>query len=57
MKFSDFFLPKINRSDPRQRLQAVMKTKDTGLLKQVAEKDPDEQVQQTARKRLEELSV
>jgi hypothetical protein len=57
MKFSDIFLPKISRSDPKVRMQAVMKTRDKGLLKQVVEKDPDKQVQQTAKKRLEELSA
>jgi hypothetical protein len=35
MKFSDLFIPKIARSDPKVREQAVVKCKDVELLKRV----------------------
>ena len=56
MKFGDLFLPKINRSDPKVRLEAVLKETHVPLLQQVAEKDASEEVRAAALKRLEEVS-
>ena len=39
MKFQDFFLPKISRSDPEVRKKAVREAIDVELLKQVIKKD------------------
>lgn len=55
MKFSDFFIPKIARSDPKVREDAVLKCKDRELLKRVIDNDKDEHIRQVARKRLEAL--
>jgi len=55
MKFSDFFLPKIARSNPEVRKDAVRSEINVELLKQVAEKDADAEVRELARKRAEEL--
>jgi len=55
MKLSDFFLPKIARSDPKVREQAVMECKDRELLKRVIQHDKDEHVRQVAKQRLKEL--
>jgi hypothetical protein len=55
MKFSDFFIPKIARSDPKVREDAVLKCKDRELLKRVIANDKDEHIRQVARKRLETL--
>ena len=55
MKFSDFFLPKIARSNPEVRKDAVRSEVNVELLKQVAEKDADAEVRELARKRAEEL--
>jgi Asp-tRNA(Asn)/Glu-tRNA(Gln) amidotransferase C subunit len=55
MKLSDLFLPKIARSDPKVREDAVLKCKDADLLKRVIKNDEDERVRQTAQKRLETL--
>lgn len=55
MKFSDFFLPKIVRSDPKVRIDAVNKTTDSILLNQVIEKDKNEEVREAAAQRLKEL--
>ena len=41
MKFQDFFLPKISRSDPEVRKKAVREEIDVELLKQVMKKDAD----------------
>lgn len=56
MKFSDFFLPKIARSDPEVRKDAVRKEKNVSLLKQVIEKDSDAEVRRLAKKQLAKLT-
>ena len=56
MKFGDLFLPKINRSDPRVRLEAVLREQHVPLLQQVAEKDQSPEVRAAALKRLEEVT-
>lgn len=56
MKFGDLFLPKINRSDPKARLEAVQTETHVPLLQQVAEKDQSEEVRAAARRRLEEVT-
>jgi hypothetical protein len=57
MKFSDFFIPKIARSDPKVREQAVMECQDKELLKRVIQNDKDEHVRQVAQQRLQALSA
>jgi hypothetical protein len=56
VKFSDFFLPKIARSDPEVRKDAVRKEKNVSLLKQVIEKDSDAEVRRLAKKQLAKLT-
>jgi len=51
MKFSDFFVPKYVHSDPNVRLKFVLKSKDIGLLEQMAVKDADENVRKSAAER------
>lgn len=55
MKFSDFFIPKIARSDPKVREKAVSECKDMDLLQRVIKNDKDEHVRQAAKKRIEAL--
>lgn len=55
MKFSDFFVPKIVRSNPKSRIDAVNQTDDANLLRQVIEKDQSEEVRQAAAQRLKTL--
>ena len=57
MKFGDLFLPKIARSDPRVRIQAVNKCKDVELLKRVIENDKDDSVKQIAKTRIAMIST
>lgn len=52
MKFSDFFVPKIARSDPKVREQAVLKCKDVELLQRVVKNDKDEHVREVANQRI-----
>lgn len=55
MKFSDIFLPKIARSDPEVRKQAVAAEIDVELLKKVIENDSNPEVRELAQKRIQEL--
>ena len=57
MKFSDFFVPRWQNSNPEIRKQAVGRIKDIRLLEQIAEKDTDPGVSQAALIRLEGLQV
>lgn len=57
MKLGDFFLPKIARSDPEVRKEAVLGETDEQLLRTVSEKDESEEVRVAARQRLRELSA
>jgi hypothetical protein len=57
MKFSDLFIPKIARSDPKVREEAIQECKDKELLKRVIQNDKDEQVRQAAKQRLEALTA
>jgi hypothetical protein len=57
MKFSDFFIPKIARSDPKIRKEAVLECEDKELLKRVIQNDKDESVRQVAKQRLETLTA
>lgn len=57
MKFSDLFLPKIARSDPRVRKKAVLKEGNPEVLKGVIKNDSDREVRQTARERLKRLDT
>jgi hypothetical protein len=56
MKFSDFFLPKIARSDPNVRITAVEGEENVELLKKVVENDSDPRVIEAAQKRIAALS-
>jgi hypothetical protein len=57
MKFSDFFIPKIARSDPKVREKAVSECVDAALLQRVIQNDKDEHVRQAAKQRIETLRV
>ena len=56
MKIRDIFLPKIARSDPEVRKQAVLNEENAELLKKVSEKDDDPEVRKLARQRLEQVT-
>ena len=57
MKLSDLFLPKIARSDPKVRKDAVRETNDLKLLQDVIKNDSDEGVRLLARKRIRALTA
>ena len=57
MKFSDFFIPKIARSDPKVREKAVLECVDLALLQRVVQNDKDEHVRQVAKQRIEALKA
>lgn len=57
MKFSDFFVPRWQNSNPDIRKRAVERINDIYLLKQIAEKDEDPSVCQIAAARLEQRQV
>ena len=57
MKFSDIFVPRWQNSNPDIRKRAIERLKDIRLLEQIAEKDEDAGVCETARLRLESLQV
>jgi hypothetical protein len=57
MKLSDLFLPKIARSDPKVREEAVKECSDKDLLKRVIQNDQDERVRKVAIQRLEALQA
>ena len=55
MKFRDFFLPKIARSDPEVRKAAIREEINVELLKQLVQKESDPDVINVAEKRIREL--
>jgi len=57
VKFSDFFIPKIARSDPKVREKAVLECVDLALLQRVVQNDKDEHVRQVAKQRIEALKA
>jgi len=57
VKFSDFFIPKIARSDPKVREKAVIECVDLALLQRVVQNDKDEHVRQVAKQRIEALKA
>jgi hypothetical protein len=57
MKFSDFFIPKIARSDPKVREKAILECSDTALLQRVIQNDKNEHVRQVAKQRIEALKA
>ena len=57
MKFSDFFIAKIARSDPKVREKAVIECVDLALLQRVVQNDKDEHVRQVAKQRIEALKA
>jgi len=57
VKFSDFFIPKIARSDPKVREKAVIECVDLALLQRVVQNDKDEHVRQVAKQRIEALKT
>jgi hypothetical protein len=56
MKFRDLFLPKLAHSDPKVRKKAVLKEKDSNILKKVIENDKNPDVRRAANRRLKDLS-
>jgi hypothetical protein len=55
MKLQDLFLPKIARSNPKVRIEAIKTEDNVELLEKVAEKDSDARVAIAARKRIKDL--
>ena len=55
MKFKDFFLPKIARSDPEVRKAAVREEINVELLKQIVQNDADPEVRDLAKERIHEI--
>ena len=55
MKFSDLFVPKYVNSDPNVRLKFISKSRDVGLMEQMAVKDGDETVRKAATERAQML--
>ena len=55
MKFRDLFVAKYLHSDPEVRLRFVMNSSDAKLLRQMAEKDSDENVRRAAAERADSL--
>jgi precorrin-6B methylase 2 len=57
MKLRDFFLPKISRSNPQVRKEAVRRENNMSLLQQISKQDKDPEVRQLALKRLKKLAT
>jgi len=57
MSIRDFFIPKIERSNPEVRKEAVLEEVDLEVLKLVSENDADPDVRKLALERIESLSV
>jgi hypothetical protein len=57
MKFRDLFLPKIARSDPNVRKNAVMAERNPEVLKGVIKNDSNKGVREAAMKRLKKLNT
>lgn len=57
LKFRDLFLPKIARSDPKVRKEAVNEVENAEVLKKVIENDSDPEVRALAQKRLEQMTA
>ncbi|GAB6908717.1 hypothetical protein DESC_370122 [Desulfosarcina cetonica] len=57
MKFSDFFVPRWQHSNPSVRKRAISRLRDIQLLEQIAGKDSDAGVCQAAADQLESLQV
>ena len=57
MKVSDFFIPKIARSDPKVREKAILECADIALLQRVIQNDKDEHVRQVAKQHIEALKA
>lgn len=52
MKFSDFFVPRWQHSNPEVRKAAIARIDDAKLLLQISEKDEDAGVRELASQRL-----
>lgn len=57
MKLRDFFLPKISRSNPQVRKEAVRRENNMSLLQQISKQDKDPEVRKLALKRLKKLAT
>jgi hypothetical protein len=57
MRFSDFFVPRWQHSNPQVRIKAIGRLKNTKLLSQIAEKDDVPEVREAAAARLASLQV
>jgi hypothetical protein len=53
MKFSDFFIPKIARSDPKVREKAALECTDIGLLQRVLQNDKDAEGREVAAREID----
>jgi hypothetical protein len=56
MKFQDLFVPRWQHSNPDVRKRAVGRMTDIKMLQQIAEKDDNEMVRQTAAEQLKLLN-
>jgi hypothetical protein len=56
MKFRDLFVPRWYHSNPEVRKKAIARIENTGLLMQIAEKDDDPMVRDTASARLVQIA-
>jgi hypothetical protein len=57
MKLRDFFLPKISRSNPQVRKEAVRSENNMSVLQQISKQDKDPEVRKLALKRLKKLAI
>ena len=57
MKLRDFFQPKISRSNPQVRKEAVRRENNMSLLQQISKPDKDPEVRKLALKRLKKLAT
>ena len=56
MKFRDLFVPRWHHSNPEVRKNAIARIDNTELLMQIAEKDDDPEVRETASARLVKIA-
>ena len=56
MKFRDLFVPRWDHSNPEVRKKAIARIENTELLMQIAERDDDPMVRDTASERLVQIA-
>jgi len=57
MKLREFFRPKISRSNPQVRKDAVRRENNMSVLQQISKQDKDPEVRKLALKRLKKLAT